>query len=135
MSVALRKYLFGTALLTVLTVGIGTWIFHMVRPALLLADYIWMPLYFYVIGGLLMAGVVRNCGEGKQQAKKLLQAYLLARIIKLFVSVVVVVAFCLAVHTEAAVVVAAFVINYLLYLVYDSWFFSHVGKSRKMENV
>ena len=135
MSVTLRKYLFGTALLTVLTVGLGAWLFHAVRPALLLADYIWMPLYFYVVGALLMAGVVRNCGEGNQQAKKLLQSYLLARIIKLFVSVIVVVAFCLAVRTEVAVVVAAFVINYLVYLVYDSWFFSHLGKRRKMENV
>lgn len=134
MNVTMRKYLFVTALLTVLTGGLGAWIFQTVRPALLLADYIWIPLYFFIMGALLMAVVVKKSEEGRL-VKRLLQTYLLARIIKLFVSVVVVIAFCVAVRTEVTVVVAAFVINYLIYLIYDSWFFSHLGKSRKMENV
>ncbi len=133
MSVAIRKYLFETALLTVLTTGIGAWIFHSLRPALFLADYVWIPVYFYVFGGLLMAGVTKNSKEGSDP-KKLVQAYLLARIIKMFVSVIAVVVFCLAVHTEVTAVVAAFIINYFVYLGYDSWFFSHLGKYQKMKN-
>ena len=107
------------------------WIFHAVRPALFLSDYIWMPVYFYVIGALLMAGVARGCKGGN--AKRLVQIYLLARMVKMFVSVMAVVIFCVAVRTEVTVVVAAFVINYFIYLIYDSWFFSRLGKSRKME--
>ena len=107
------------------------WIFHAVRPALFLSDYIWMPVYFYVIGALLMAGVARSCKGGN--AKRLVQIYLLARMVKMFVSVMAVVIFCVAVRTEVTVVVAAFVINYFIYLIYDSWFFSRLGKSRKME--
>lgn len=107
------------------------WIFHAVRPALFLSDYIWMPVYFYVIGALLMAGVARSC-KGRN-AKRLVQIYLLARMVKMFVSVMAVVIFCVAVRTEVTVVVAAFVINYFIYLIYDSWFFSRLGKSRKME--
>lgn len=132
MNVEIRKYLFGTALLTLLTGGIGMWIFHAVRPSLFLSDYIWMPVYFFLFGALLMAGVTKNARDGN--VKKLVQAYLLARIVKLFVSVIAVVIFCLAVQTEVTVVVAAFVINYFVYLMYDSWFFSHLGKTGKIEN-
>ena len=134
MSVEIRKYLLGTALLTLLTGGIGMWIFHAIRPALFLSDYIWMPVYFYVIGALLMAGVTKSGKNGN--TKRLVQAYLLARMVKMFVSVIAVMAvviFCVTVQTEVTVVVAAFVINYFIYLIYDSWFFSRLGKSRKME--
>lgn len=131
MNVEIRKYLIGTGLLTLLTGGIGMWIFHTIRPSLFLSDYIWMPVYFFVFGALLMAGVT---SRGRvDNMKRLVQAYLLARITKLFVSVLAIVIFCLAVRTEVTVVVAAFVINYLIYLMYDSWFFSRLGKSRKKE--
>lgn len=131
MNVEIRKYLMGTGLLTLLTGGIGMWIFHTIRPSLFLSDYIWMPVYFFVFGALLMAGVT---SRGRvDNMKRLVQAYLLARIAKLFVSVLAIVIFCLAVRTEVTVVVAAFVINYLIYLMYDSWFFSQLGKSRKKE--
>ena len=130
MNVEIRKYLIGTGLLTLLTGGIGMWIFHTIRPSLFLSDYIWMPVYFFVFGALLMAGVT---SRGRvDNMKRLVQAYLLARIAKLFVSVLAIVIFCLAVRTEVTVVVAAFVINYLIYLMYDSWFFSRLGKSRKI---
>lgn len=131
MNVEIRKYLIGTGLLTLLTGGIGMWIFHTIRPSLFLSDYIWMPVYFFVFGALLMAGVTSR-GRADNM-KRLVQAYLLARIAKLFVSVLAIVIFCLAVRTEVTVVVAAFVINYLIYLMYDSWFFSRLGKSRKKE--
>ena len=94
-SVEIRKYLVETALLTLLTGGIGMWIFHAVRPALFLSDYIWIPVYFYVIGALLMAGVARS-GKGGN-TKRLVQVYLLARIVKMFVSVMAVVIFCVTV--------------------------------------
>ena len=132
MNVEIRKYLVGTALLTLLTGGIGMWVFHAVRPSLFLSDYIWMPVYFFIVGALLMAGVTAGSRTGNM--KRLLQAYLLARMVKLFVSVIAVVVFCLAVQTEVTVVVAAFVINYFVYLMYDSWFFSRLGKSRKTVN-
>ena len=131
MNVEIRKYLIGIGLLTLLTGGIGMWIFHTIRPSLFLSDYIWMPVYFFVFDALLMAGVT---SRGRvDNMKRLVQAYLLARIAKLFVSVLAIVIFCLAVRTEVTVVVAAFVINYLIYLMYDSWFFSRLGKSRKKE--
>lgn len=131
MNVEIRKYLIGTGLLTLLTGGIGMWIFHTIRPSLFLSDYIWMPVYFFVFSALLIAGVT---SRGRvDNMKRLVQAYLLARIAKLFVSVLAIVIFCLAVRTEVTVVVAAFVINYLIYLMYDSWFFSRLGKSRKKE--
>lgn len=132
MNVELRKYLLGTALLTLLTGGIGMWIFHAVRPALFLSDYIWIPVYFFIFGALLMAGVTKSLNNGSM--KKLVQVYLLARIVKLFISVIAIVIFCLVIQTDVTVVVAAFVINYFIYLMYDSWFFSHLGKNRKIEN-
>ena len=132
MNVEIRKYLVGTALLTLLTGGIGMWVFHAVRPSLFLSDYIWMPVYFFIVGALLMAGVTAGGRTGNM--KRLLQAYLLARMVKLFVSVIAVVVFCLAVPTEVTVVGAAFVLNYFVYLMYDSWFFSRLGKSRKTVN-
>ena len=58
MNVSMRKYLFEMALLTVLTAGIGGWIFHLTYPALMLADYMWIPAYYYVMGALLMFPVL-----------------------------------------------------------------------------
>ena len=132
MNVLMRKLLFEMALLTVLTAGIGGWIFHSVYPTLLLAEYVWIPAYFYVIGALLMAMVIT--GSRKESGtKRMVQFYLLARIIKLFVSVIAIMCFCLAIHTEVAVVIA-FIINYFVYLMYDSWFFSRLGKTKGWKN-
>lgn len=132
MSLPLRKLLFEMALVTVLTLGIGGWIFHQAYPALLLADYIWIPIYFYLLGALLMAMVIKG-GSEKREVKKTLQLYLLARIIKLFVSVIAIMCFCLAIRTEVEVVIA-FIINYFVYLMYDSWFFSQWGKNQTRKN-
>ena len=97
------------------------WIFHAVRPSLFLSDYIWMPVYFFVVGALLMAGVTGGGRLGDM--KRLVQAYLLARIVKVFVSVIAVVVFCLAVQTEVSVVVASNVIDYFSCLFCDSGLF------------
>ena len=110
----MRKYLFEMALLTVLTAGIGGWIFHLTYPALMLADYMWIPAYYYVMGALLMFAVARGSRQ-KGGAKRMLQLY------------------CLAVHMEVPVVIA-FIVNYFVYLMYDSWFFSHLGKNQKRKN-
>lgn len=132
MNVSMRKYLFEMALLTVLTAGIGGWIFHLTYPALMLADYMWIPAYYYVMGALLMFAVARGSRQ-KGGAKRMLQLYLLARMGKLFVSVIAIMCFCLAVHMEVPVVIA-FIVNYFVYLMYDSCFFSHLGKNQKRKN-
>lgn len=132
MNVVMRKYLFEMVLLTVLTAGIGGWIFNLTYPALMLADYMWIPAYYYVMGALLMFGITRGI-RPNGGARRSLQLYLLARIVKLFVSVIAIMCFCLAVHTEVAVVIA-FIVNYFVYLMYDSWFFSHLGKNQKRKN-
>ena len=94
----------------------------------MLADYMWIPAYYYVMGALLMFAVARGSRQ-KGGAKRMLQLYLLARMGKLFVSVIAIMCFCLAVHMEVPVVIA-FIVNYFVYLMYDSWFFSHLGKRK-----
>lgn len=123
----MRKYLYETALLVLLTGVLGGWVFHSLYPEQYIAGYVWIPLYFYIIGALLTAFVVKQAGN----KKKMLQAYLLERMVKFFVSVVAIIIFCVSTRTNAVPVAVAFIINYIIYLIYDSWFFTRLGKTNQ----
>lgn len=64
---------------------------------------------------------------------RMLQIYLLMRVMRMLVSMIVMLVYCVAVREEARVFLLTFIANYLIYLIYDSWFFFTFEANRKLK--
>ena len=72
----------------------------------------------------------------KKMAGKLLQIYMLLRVMRMLASFILMVLYCVIVREEAQAFLLTFIANYLIYLTYDSWFFFtfEVNKKSQKEN-
>ena len=61
------------------------------------------------------------------------QIYLLMRVMRMLVSMIVMLVYCVAVREEARAFLLTFIANYLIYLIYDSWFFFTFEANRKLK--
>ncbi len=61
------------------------------------------------------------------------QTYLLMRAMRRLVSTTVMLVYCVAVREEARAFLLTFIANYLLYLIYDSWFFFTFEANKKQK--
>ena len=64
---------------------------------------------------------------------RMLQIYLLMRVMRMLVSMIVMLVYCVAVREEARAFLLTFIANYLIYLIYDSWFFFTFEANRKLK--
>jgi len=64
---------------------------------------------------------------------RMLQIYLLMRVMRILVSMIVMLVYCVAVREEARAFLLTFIANYLIYLIYDSWFFFTFEANRKLK--
>ena len=64
---------------------------------------------------------------------RLLQIYLLMRVMRMLASIIVMLVYCVAVREEAKEFLLTFIANYLIYLTYDSWFFFTFEMNRKLK--
>lgn len=65
--------------------------------------------------------------------ERLLQIHLLARVLRMLFSVIVMVIYGLAVGEEMRAFLMTFIANYLIYLIYDSWFFLMFESNQKLK--
>lgn len=65
--------------------------------------------------------------------KHMLQIYLLMRVMRMLISMIVMVVYCVAVREEAKEFLLTFIANYLIYLIYDSWFYFTFEAGRKFK--
>ena len=65
--------------------------------------------------------------------KHMLQIYLLMRVMRMLVSMIVMVVYCVIVREEAKEFLLTFIANYLIYLIYDSWFYFTFEAGRKLK--
>lgn len=63
----------------------------------------------------------------------MLQMYLLIRVMRMLASIIVMVVYCIAVRESAKFFLLTFIANYIIYLVYDSWFFFTCEMNRKQK--
>ena len=72
----------------------------------------------------------------KKMAGKLLQIYMLLRVMRMLASFILMVLYCVIVREEAQAFLLTFIANYLIYLTHDSWFFFtfEVNKKSQKEN-
>lgn len=64
---------------------------------------------------------------------KLLQTYLLLRVMRMLASFILMVLYCVIVRDEAQSFLLTFIANYLIYLTYDSWFFFTFEVNKKSQ--
>ena len=130
MSITKRNYLWQVALLTVLVGGIGGWVYYSVFPHHYFGGYPLIPAFFLVFG-VFMINMVESCRY--RMPGRMLQIYLLMRVMRMLASIIVMLVYCVAVREEAKEFLLTFIANYLIYLTYDSWFFFTFEMNRSEE--
>lgn len=113
MTITKRNYLLHTALLTVLIGIVGGWAYFSINPHHYFGGYPLIPLFFFVFG-VFMINMTESCRH--RMPGRMLQIYLLMRVMR-----------------EARAFLLTFIANYLIYLIYDSWFFFTFEANRKLK--
>ena len=130
MTITKRNYLLHTALLTVLIGIAGGWAYFSINPHHYFGGYPLIPLFFFVFG-VFMINMTESCRH--RMPGRMLQIYLLMRVMRMMVSMIVMLVYCVAVREEARAFLLTFIANYLIYLIYDSWFFFTFEANRKLK--
>lgn len=129
-SITKRNYLLFTALLTILVGGLGGWAYYSAFPHHYFSGYPLIPLFFYVFG-VFMVSMTETCRQ--RMPRRMLQIYMLMRVMRMLASFIVMVVYCVAVREEAKEFLLTFIANYLIYLIYDSWFYFTFEANRKLK--
>lgn len=98
----------------------GAVILHVALPGYYFSGYPFIPIYFYMFG-LFSIYMFDACRLHAPQ--KLLLLHLATKMIKMILSIVVVLIYCLVVRQEAKAFLLTFVSFYLIYLIFETWFF------------
>lgn len=130
MSKTKRNYLIQTAILTILLGGVGGWIYFNTNPHHYFNDYPLIPSFFFLFGWL-MINIVE--WSRRKMSGKLLQIYLLLRVMRMLASFILMILYCVIVREEAQAFLLTFIANYLIYLTYDSWFFFTFEVNKKSQ--
>ncbi len=128
MSPTKRVYLLQTTLLMVLMGVVAGGCYAYFFSDCYFTSYPLIPLFFYAFGIFMIYVFERYNKKHSFTASSFLRTYLLMRMVRMLASIVVMIIFCMAVREKLLYVLLAFVVNYLVYLIYDSWFFSHMKK-------
>lgn len=130
MTITKKNYLLHTALLTAVIGIAGGGAYYLINPHHYFGGYPLIPLFFFVFG-VFMINMTENCRH--RMPGRMLQIYLLVRVMRMLVSMFVMLVYCVAVREEARAFLLTFIANYLIYLMYDSWFFFTFEANRKQK--
>lgn len=119
-SITKRNFLFQTTLLSLIAGWAGAAIFHYLLPEHYFGGYPFIPVYFFLFG-VFEISMFDACR--KYAPQKLLLLYMAVKVMKMLLSVMFLVVYCLAVREEARLFMLTFIIFYIVYLIYETWFF------------
>ena len=119
-----------SALLTLLIGVCGGGLYFYFFPHHYFGGYPIIPVFFFVFG-VFTISMTEMCR--KHSPNRLLQVYLLLRVMRMLFSIIVMAIYCIAVRDEVRSFLLTFIANYLIYLIYDSWFFFMFEMNRKMK--
>lgn len=130
-SITKRNFLCYLTIFTVLTGGLGALILHHLLPGHYFGGYPFIPVYFYLFGvfNIYMFDACRRYAP-----QKMLLLYLAMKVAKMLLSFMVLVIYCMAVREEARAFLLSFILFYLLYLIYETWFFFAYEVNLKRKN-
>lgn len=126
-----RIYFFQTLFLTLIVGGLGGWGYFSIFPHHYFSGYPLIPVFYFLIG---LGNVCIMDMVNRTMPKQAAMMYLLLRAGRMILSMLLMVVFCVMVPHEATEFLLTFVLNYLIYLIYDSWFFSAVSSNRQSSN-
>lgn len=129
-SITKRNYLWQSALLTFLVGVVGGCTYFYYFPHHYFGGYPLIPLFFFAFG-IFTISMSEMCR--KHMPQRLLQIYMLLRVMRMLASMIVMVIYCIAVREEAKEFLLTFIANYVIYLIYDSWFFFTFEANRKLK--
>lgn len=131
MSISLtqRNYVWQVALLTLISV-IGSSIYFYAFPQHYFDGYTLIPVFFLIVG-IASISIIDKCP--RNNARRLSQIYLLMRISRMILSLLIMIIYCVIIGKENGCFLLLFVLNYLIYLVFDSWFFFHYERKTTNE--
>nr|WP_302828834.1 hypothetical protein [uncultured Bacteroides sp.] len=130
MSITKRNYLWQSALLTLLIGVVGGGVYFNFFPHHYFGGYPLIPLFFFAFG-VFTISMTEMCR--KHSPQRLLQIYMLLRVMRMLFSIIVMGVYCIVVREEAKEFLLTFIANYLIYLIYDSWFFFMFEANRKLK--
>ena len=115
-----RNFICWHTLFGVISAALGAVILHFALPGHYFGGYPFIPVYFYFFG----------------LAQRLLLLYLAMKMIKMILSLILVLIYCLAVREEAKAFLLTFISFYLIYLIFETWFFFsfEMNQKRKKKN-
>lgn len=115
-----RNFLKLSFLFTIVCGGGGAAIFHFFMPEQYFQGYPLIPIYFFLFG----IGSIYLLEACKRWApKKVLLTYLAIKIIKLLASIIFLLLYCFIAQAYEKEFLLTFVVFYLLYLIFETWFF------------
>lgn len=125
-----QRYLLRLLLLTVVAGIGGGWGYFALFPQHYFNGYPLIPAYFLVLGWVQMeiVGLFR-----KDTPQRLIQMYMLVRVIRMLASFLLMGVYCLIVRSEAVAFTLAFIVYYLIFLIFDSWFFYTFEGNKKLK--
>lgn len=119
-SITKRKFLRILTLVTLLAGGVGAGILHFLEPGYYFGGYPLIPVYFYLYG-IFYIYMFDACRH--HAPKKIAMLFLSMKVMKLILSILLLIIYCVAVPDSAVAFLLTFLVFYLGYLVYESWFF------------
>ncbi len=122
-----RNFIGLHTLFAILSAALGAVILHFALPGHYFGGYPFIPVYFYLFG-LFSIYMFDACRLHAPQ--KLLLLYLA---IKMILSIILVLIYCLAVREEAKAFLLTFISFYLIYLIFETWFFFSFEVNRKLK--
>lgn len=132
MSISLtkRNFLYQITLLTLIAGWTGAGILHYALPGYYFGGYPFIPVYFFLFG-FFEISMFDACR--KHVPQKMVLLYLAMKMMKMLFSILFLLVYCIAVREEAKLFLLTFIIYYIVYLIYESWFFFtyEIGKKQK----
>ena len=128
-----RNFIGLNTLFAILSGAAGALILHIALPGHYFGGYPFIPVYFYIFG-LFSIYMFDACRRHAPQ--KMLLLYLAMKMMKMILSLILLLIYCLAVREEAKAFLLTFISFYLLYLIYETWFFfSFEVKMKQLRNI
>ena len=128
-----RNFIGLNTLFAILSGAAGGLILHIALPGPFFGGDPFLPVFFYIFG-LFSIYIFDACRRHAPQ--KMLLLYLAMKMMKMILSLILLLIYCLAVREEARAFLLTFISFYLLYLIYETWFFFsfEVNLKRKKKN-
>ena len=128
-----RNFIGLNTLFAILSGAAGALILHIALPGHYFGGYPFIPVYFYIFG-LFSIYMFDACRLHAPQ--KMLLLYLAIKMVKMILSIILVLIYCIAVREEAKAFLLTFISFYLIYLIFETWFFFsfEVNQKRKKQN-